>query len=403
MSDCYRIAERIAAARPRVIAALAAQLRDLDLAEEAFSDAVESLLKSAEEVADEAAWLFVAGKRRSIDILRKRRREMDAHIDMLEETEVGEMIKLPDPIPDERLRLLFICCHPALGLEARTALALKVICGLPVEDIARVFIVAEATMYQRITRAKQKVAKAGIAFELPHRSEWVQRLEAVLLTLELAYTVAFQDAGGHDDGRTSAEVERLALMLADLLPQEPEALGFSAMVLLARSREAARVDDTGAMVPLSRQDHQKWDRARIAKGTELLSQAAQHKRSGRIQLMASIQLTHARRMTDGKVDWGAIVRLYDALLALQSDPVVALNRAIAVSKMHGPDAGLKEFKQLPEDRFKSFRPWHVARAELFAELGEHEEAVKALDAALKLAPAQAERLYLEGKLCELNA
>lgn len=315
---------------------------------------------------------------------------------------MGEVINLPDPIPDERLRLLFICCHPAIALEARTALALKVICGLPVSEIARVFIVPEATMYQRITRAKQKVAKAGIPFELPHRSVWTQRLDAVLLTLELAYTVAFQEAAGHDEGRTSAEVERLALMLVDLLPENPEALGFAAMVLLARSREAARLDETGAMVPLSRQDCAKWDGVRITKATEVLGQAAQLGNIGRFQLMASIQLTHARRLHDGKVDWGAIVQFYDALLRLQNDPVIALNRAVAEWKLKGPEAGLEALEQLPKKRFENFRPWHVALANILAELGQREEASRAFKAALKLAPAKAERLFLERRLAELT-
>ncbi|RGP40441.1 uncharacterized protein BPTFM16_00726 [Altererythrobacter insulae] len=402
MIDSDLIAEGIAAARPRVIAALAAQFRDLDLAEEALSDSVEALLNSPDDVSDLAAWLFVAGKRKSIDIMRKRARERSAHDDLAEEIDMGEVITLPDPIPDERLRLLFICCHPAIALEARTALALKVICGLPVSEIARVFIVPEATMYQRITRAKQKVAKAGIPFELPHRSVWTQRLDAVLLTLELAYTVAFQEAAGHDEGRTSAEVERLALMLADLLPENPEALGFAAMVLFARSREAARLDQAGAMVPLSRQDCEAWDRARINKATELLGQAAQLKNTGRFQLMASIQLTHARRLHDGKVDWRAIIQLYDALLCLQNDPAVALNRAVAEWKLNGPEAGLEALEQLPNKRFENFRPWHVARANILAELGQRKEASRAFKAALHLAPAPAERPFLQRRLAELT-
>ena len=394
--------EKIAAARPRVIAALAAQFRDLDLVEEAFSDSVEALLNCSDDVSDIAAWLFVAAKRKSIDILRKHARQSSAHNELAEESDMGEVINLPDPIPDERLQLLFICCHPAIALEARTALALKVICGLPVAEIARVFVVPEPTMYQRITRAKQKVAKAGIAFELPHRSEWHQRLDAVLMTLELAYTVAFQEAAGHDEGRTGAEVERLALMLADLLPENPEALGFAAMVLFARSREAARVDEAGAMVPLSRQDCGEWDRARITKATEMLGQAAQLKSTGRFQLMASIQLTHARRLHDGKVDWRAIIQLYDALLGLQNDPVVALNRAVAEWKLNGPETGLEALEQLPNKRFENFRPWHVARANILAELGQREEASRAIKVALNLAPAPAERIFLERRLAELT-
>ncbi|MGB5832645.1 MAG: DUF6596 domain-containing protein, partial [Thiohalocapsa sp.] len=246
--------QEIAAARPRVIAALAAQLRDLDLAEDAFAAAVESYLAHAVEADNPAGWLFTAAKRKAIDATRKREAEARAADQSALTSEMAEILTLADPIPDQRLRLIFICCHPALGLEARTALALKVICGLPVAEIARVFLTSETAMFQRITRAKTKIRQAGIAFELPPRRMWGERLEAVLLTLELAYTTAYQDAGAQRDGELSAEVGRLAQMLAELLPEEPEILGLSALVSLARSREPARVGDNGAMVPLSQQD-----------------------------------------------------------------------------------------------------------------------------------------------------
>ncbi|MEE4154896.1 MAG: sigma factor-like helix-turn-helix DNA-binding protein, partial [Erythrobacter sp.] len=227
-----RLGEAIAASRPRVIAALAVHCRDLDLAEEAFAEASARCLGMSEPPRDVAAWLMTVSKRRIIDTLRRRAVEARAIADAAREHDMAEILTLPEPIPDERLRLLFICCHPALALEARAALALKVICGLSVSQIARVFFASEPAMLQRITRAKRKVREAGIAFELPPRSAWGERLEAVLLTLELACTAAYQDAAGErtriDGARASQEVARLAAMVADLLPSEPEALGLAA-------------------------------------------------------------------------------------------------------------------------------------------------------------------------------
>ena len=242
-----------------MVAALAVHFRDLDLAEDAFAEAAAKCLTLAEPPQKLSGWLFTAAKRKALDAIRRREAEARAVESAAFDTDMAEIIDLPEPVADERLRLIFICCHPALALEARTALALKVICGLPVAEIARVFLVNEATMFQRITRAKRKVAEAGIAFELPPRKTWGERLDAVLLTLELAYTVAYQDAAGERDGELSEEVARLAAMVAELLPKEPEGLGLAALVWLARSREAARVDRVGAMVPLSQQHPAQWD------------------------------------------------------------------------------------------------------------------------------------------------
>lgn len=388
------------AARPRVVAALAAQLRDLDAAEEAFAEAAASALALGEAPRDVAAWLFVAAKRRALDHVRKARGEARKADALAEVTDMADILHLPDPIPDERLRLLFICCHPALGAEVRAALALKVICGLPVAAIARLFVVSEPAMFQRITRAKAKVCEAGIAFELPPRRDWPERLGAVLLALELAFTAAYADAGGElsaDVGEDlGAEVERLALLVAELLPQEPEALGLAALVLLARSRVGARLDAEGAMVPLSRQDPALWDMARIMQARGALDQAARAGRSGPCQVMAAIQLTHARRAFDGVTDWTVVVALYDVLLALRPNPMVALSRALALAQVEGAEAGLAAIAALPSDRLALARPFHVARADLLAKAGRGEEASAALDAALALGPPRAEALWLEG-------
>lgn len=386
------------AARPRVVAALAAQLRDLDAAEDAFAGAAERALALAEPPRDLAAWLFVVGKRRALDAIRKAAAEARSAEALDQVTDMADILQLSEPIPDERLRLLFICCHPALAADVRGALALKVICGLPVEAIARLFLVSQPAMFQRITRAKAKVREAGIAFELPPRKHWSERLDAVLLALELAFTAAYADAGGElsaDIGEDlGAEVERLALMVAELLPAEPEALGLAALVLLARSRDAARLDEAGAMVPLSQQDPARWDRARIAQARALMERAAKAGRSGPCQIMAAIQLAHARRAFDGAVDWAAVLRLYDALLALRPSPMVALARALALAQVDGAEAGLAALDALPAERLALARPWHVARADLLARCDRPAEARGALDAALALDPPRAERLWL---------
>lgn len=393
----------IMAARPRVVAALAARFRDLDAAEEAFADSAARCLALAEPPRDVAAWLFVAARRRALDGLRKARSEARAADALAEVADMTNVIPLPEAIPDERLRLLFICCHPALSPDVRAALALKVICGLPVAAIARLFVVSEPTMFQRITRAKAKVREAGIAFELPPRRHWPERLEAVLLALELAYTAAYSDAGGElsaalpedMDADLGAEVERLALLVAELLPQEPEALGLAALVMLARSRKGARLDGEGAMVPLSQQDTGRWNRSRIELAQTFMVRAGRLGRSGPYQVMAAIQLTHARRAFDGVVDWHAVLRLYDVLVVLRPSPMVAVNRALALAQVEGAEAGLAALAALPADRLALARPFHVARADCLAKAGHREEAAAALDAALALDPPRAERLWLE--------
>lgn len=394
------------AARPRVVAALAAQLRDLDAAEEAFAEAAEACLALPNPPLDFAAWLFVAGKRRALDAIRKAKSAARTADALAEISDMADILTLPDPIPDERLRLLFICCHPALGAEVRAGLALKVICGLPVSAIARLFVVSEQAMFQRLTRAKAKVREAGIAFELPPRESWPERLGAVLLALELAFTAAYADAGGElsaDLGEDlGAEVERLALLVAELLPQEPEALGLAALVLLARSRADARIDAGGAMVPLSQQDVSRWDYARIERARALMEAAARAGRSGPCQVMAAIQLTHTRRAFGGVVDWRAVLRLFDVLLALRPSPMVALSRALALAQVEGVEAGLDALEGLPAQRLALARPFHAARADLLAKAGRAGEAAAALDAALALDPPRAERLWLEARRAGLG-
>ncbi len=392
--------------RPRVIAALAAHLRDLDLAEEAYAAALEACLCLKDAPSDPPAWIFVVAKRKAIDLIRRSRSEARAYelasASQAEDDPMADILELPDPIPDERLRLIFICCHPSLAPEARVALALKTICGLPVGQIARLFLISEQSMYQRITRAKTKVREAGIPFELPARRHWGDRLGAVLLTLELLYTVAYQDSAAEYDGDLAIEADRLATMVAELCPDEPEALGLAALIALARSRENARLDTFGAMIPLSRQDTSKWDMSAIARARCLLDSAAQLGSPGPCQIMALIQLTHARRAFDIKTDWPAILKLYDALMLLRPSPVVQLNRAIAVAEVEGAASALAELQQIPKERLENARPYHVALSHLYSRMGDNQAAADALDAALLLDPPRAERLLLERRRIELS-
>jgi len=395
-------------ARPMVVAALSAHLGDLDAAEEAIADACVALTQSGAAPDNLAGWLITVGKRKAIDRIRQRDARQRADDGAMEIADIQEgamgqpednVIPLPEAIPDERLRLIFICCHPALSLEARAALALKVICGLSVPAIAELFLTSEATMFARITRAKTKIRDARVSFELPPRREWPERIGAVLLALELAYTSAYTDAGAsrpaNEGGEMAGEVERLATMMVELLPDEPEVLGLAALVTLARSREEARLDGEGAMVPLSQQDTSQWDMARIERARVWLDTAQIAARPGPYQIMALIQLTHARRMFDGAVDWAAIVKLYDALQILRPGPMVALNRALALSEVEGAEAGLRELGELSGDTLLRARPFHVAKARLLERLGRGKEALAALDQALDRDPPAAERLYLQ--------
>ncbi len=301
------------------------------------------------------------------------------------------------PIPDERLCLIFVCCHPALAPEARAALALKVVCGLSTPRLARAFLVGEPAMLQRITRAKAKISGAGVPFEIPARAAWPERLGAVLATLEIAYTQAYEDAAlAEDTADFAAEVLRLSGLLAELVPDDPEVLALAALVRFAEARRPARLDDGGAMVPVSEQDVRQWNARLIAEGAVLLDRAAGLQRTGPYQILAAIHGAHLSRRETGETPWRAIAALYDALLVLRPGAVTAVNRAVAIGASQGPAAGLAALAAVRTDRrLESWLPWQAARAWLCEQAGEAEAARQALDAALALEPPPAERLFLE--------
>lgn len=398
----------IAGSRGRVVAALAARFRDLDLAEDAFSEAslVALAVWPADPPRDPAAWLWRAALRKALDAVRRARtRAAAVHDAPPPEPTPEDLAMLADqPIPDERLRLIFVCCHPALAPEARAALTLKVVCGLSTERLARAFLVGEPAMLQRITRAKRKIAAAGVPFEVPVRAAWPERLGAVLSTLEIAYAQAYEDAALAGDGADFAtEVLRLSGLLAELVPDDPEVLGLAALVRFAEARRPARLDDTGAMVPVSEQDVGFWDRRLVNEGAHLLDRAAGFARTGPLQTLAAVHGAHLSRLLTGETPWADIETLYFALSILRPGPVTEVNRAVAVGESRGAEAGLAVLAAIRTDRdLTKWLPWQAARAWLNARAGFRAEAREAYDAALALNPPPAERLYLERRRAALS-
>jgi len=402
----HRFGQAISAARPRVVAALAGRLRDLDLAEDAFADASAAALIAWPNQAprDPAAWLWRAALRRAIDAKRRAAVRERAVLDAPEPLPTPEeaLMATDQPIPDERLKLIFVCCHPALAPDSRAALTLKVVCGLSTERLARAFFVAEPAMLQRITRAKKKIAGAGVPFEVPGRSAWPERIEAVLTTLEIAYAQAYEDAAlAGETAGFAAEVLRLSGLLAELAPDEPEVLGLAALVRFAEARRPARLDDAGAMVPPDQQDAGLWRRDLIAEGAVLLDRAAGFAASGPRQILAAIHATHCSRAETGVTAWRDIAALYDVLAAIRPHAATAVNRAVAVGEARGPEAGLAELATI--DGVEDWLPYQAALAGLSARAGRKAAAHSAFTAALALRPAPAERLYLERQRRRLGA
>ncbi|MDZ4376502.1 MAG: DUF6596 domain-containing protein [Phenylobacterium sp.] len=401
-----RFGATIAAARPRVVAALAARLRDLDQAEDAFAEAAAAALVAWPNQAprDAAAWLWRASLRRAIDARRRAAVRSRAIHDPPPPAPTPEDILLAadEPIPDERLRLIFVCCHPALSPEARVALTLKVVCGLSTERLARAFFTAEPAMLQRITRAKRKIAAAGIPFEIPGRDAWPERLDAILATLEVAYAQAYEDAAlaAPDVAPFAAEVLRLSGLLAELMPDEPEVLGLAATVRFAEARRPARLDSSGAMIPPDRQDPALWRVDLIDEATRLLDVAARAGRSGPRQILAAIHGVHCARRATGHTDWSVIVALYDVLNLVTPHPAVAVNRAVAHGEAFGAQAGLALLQAV--EGMDDWLPYHAARGHLSARAGHRADAVEAWTAALALNPPPAEQRYLEQRLRDLT-
>ncbi|HZN72827.1 MAG TPA: RNA polymerase sigma factor [Micromonosporaceae bacterium] len=392
----------------RIVATLIRVTGDWDLAEECAQDAFAQAL--ARWPGDgvprrPGAWILTAARNRAIDRLRRRNVETAK---LREIAVIGEPDRVADPsgIGDDRLRLLYTCCHPALALEARVALTLRTLAGLTTAEIARACLVSEATMAKRLVRAKARIRNAGIPYRVPSADLLPARTSGVLAVLYLLFNEGYAATAGADLVRPdlSAEAIRLARLLAQLMPGEPEALGLLALMLLHDARRDARVDGDGRLVTLEDQDRTRWRRDEIDDGVAVLESALDRGDVGPYQLQALIAACHATAETAADTDWAGITRLYERLMAVLPSPVVALNHAVAVAMSDGPAAGLALVERLEVDgRLAGYHLLPAARADLLRRLGRHDEAAAAYRSAIELADTVPVREHLAGRLVALQA
>ena len=411
MSDLGWIEGALTAARPQAIAALLRYFRDLDLAEEAFQDACLRAMKSWPANGpprDAAAWLIMVGRNAAIDSVRKRSKLTELPDENLlsdgEDREDAEAERLDSAdYRDDVLRLLFICCHPDLPATQQIALALRIVSGLSVKQIARAFLVGESAMEQRITRAKAKVAGAGVPFETPGPVERSERLAAVAAMLYLVFNEGY--SAGSDQNERAAlcdEAIRLTRLLLRMYAAEPEIMGLLALMLLQHSRWAARFADDGSAILLDDQDRSLWKSVLIQEGLALIDKAMLARRPGPYQIQAAIAGLHARARVASETDWAGIEQLYAALETHTPSPVVTLNRAVAVSKLHGPQAALDMISPLAE-RLDKYFYFHGMRGAMLKELGQTREAREAFNRAIALANTPAEAAHIRQHLDALSA
>ena len=393
----------------RVLATLIRLLRDFELAEEALADAFAAAVTTWPQQglpANPRAWLVSAGRFKAVDKIRRRRRFDVAAEELARELDVES----GDPaahdveeLEDDRLRLIFTCCHPAIAPDAQVALTLREVCGLTTEEIARAFLVGAPTVAQRIVRAKAKIREARIPYQVPDRNELPERLDSVLRVVYLVFNEGYSASSGETLTRhdVSGEAIRLGRLLLELLP-EPEAQGLLALMLLHESRRAARSTPDGEIVLLDDQDRTLWDGALIAEGTALVEQALASRRFGPYTLQAAIAAIHANAPASHETDWAEITALYDLLARLQPSPIVELNRAIAVAMRDGPQAGLTLLEAiLARGELADYHLAHSARAELCRRLDRREDARASYEKALSLARQEPERRFLARRLAAL--
>src|SRR5262245_847914 len=389
----------------RVFATLVRLLGDFDLAEEALHEAFRAALEQwpKDGVPDNPrAWLVSAGRFKAIDAIRRRARfepleEEHAESISAEEQEVNE-------IEDDRLRLIFTCCHPALSPDAQVALTLREVCGLRTEEIAHAFLTPAPTLAQRIVRAKTKIRDARIPYEVPGPTELAERLDAVLRVIYLVFNEGYSASSGESVTRAdlSAEAVRVARLLVELLP-EPEAVGLLALMLLHESRRTARTAPSGDLILLEDQDRRTWDRSLIAEGVALVERALSSRRFGAYSLQAAISAVHAEAPEAAATDWAQIVALYDVLERLDPSPIVALNRAVALAMRDGPAAGLALVEEiLRRGELQEYHLAHAARADLCRRLGRSADARASYERALALARQEPERRFLAQRIAELK-
>jgi RNA polymerase sigma-70 factor, ECF subfamily len=389
----------------RVLATLVRLLGDLDLAEEAMHEAFAVALESWPQTGlpdKPRPWLISTARFKAIDGMRRRAR-FDAtqkDLALYLEARVNEVPLDDEEIEDDRLRLIFTCCHPALPPEGQVALTLREICGLTTEEIARAFLVTPATLAQRIVRAKTKIRDASIPYEVPAPQELPERLDAVLQVVYLVFNEGYSAAAGTEVTRAelTGEAIRLGRLLTELQP-EPEIIGLLALMLLQESRRAARTSATGELILLENQDRSLWNREQIAEGVALVEQALKSRRFGAYTLQAAIAAVHAEAESTAATDWRQIVALYNQLVRIQPSPVVYLNRAVAIAMRDGPEAGLKHIDAVLEHgELANYHLAHSARAEMYRRLGRIAEARASYEKALALTQQEPERQFLQARI-----
>jgi len=410
MSDLAWIDAALTSARPQAIGALLRYFRDLDIAEEAFQDACLRALKNWPQNGpprDPAAWLILVGRNAALDGVRRKSKQTV----LPSEEAISDLADVEAPLADrldgahyrdDILRLLFICCHPVLPPTQQIALALRIVCGLSVKQIARAFLVGETAMEQRITRAKARIAKAEVEFETPGAVERAERLAGVAAMIYLVFNEGYSAGATEIAARSPLMVEaiRLARLLVRLFPAEPEILGLTALFLLQHARSAARFDAEGQVVLLDDQDRSLWNREMIAEGLALIDKAVRYRRPGPYLAQAAIAALHARAARAEDTDWAEIETLYALLERLQPSPIVTLNRAVAVSKARGPAAALEMIEPLAR-QLSGYFYFFGARGAFLLQLGRSDEAREAFDRAIALANTAAEATHIRQQLDRL--
>ncbi|QRG05603.1 RNA polymerase sigma factor [Xanthobacter dioxanivorans] len=408
LTDPTWINGALTAARPQAVAALLRYFRDLDTAEEAFQEACLRALKTWPANGpprDPAAWLILVGRNAALDGARRTARHdplpPDEQLSDLDDAEASLAERLDNShYRDDVLRLLFICCHPELPVTQQIALALRIVSGLSVKQIARAFLVSEAAMEQRITRAKARIGKADVPFEAPGPVDRSERLGTVAAMVYLVFNEGYSAGSDPDRAGLCEDAIRLARLLLRLFPTEPEIMGLAALMLLQHARAAARFDAEGRVVLLEAQDRSKWDHARIVEGLALIDKAIRHRRPGAYQVQAAIAALHARALRPEDTDWAQIDALYATLEYLQPSPVVTLNRAVVVSKVKGPEAALAMIEPLGP-QLSGYFHYFGARGAFLLQLGRREEAKEAFDRAIALANTPAEADHIRAHLDRL--